>query len=79
MKNNIYVFNEKHLTIRRLQKEIELSKKKTQKINNDIYKVREEISVKENFIKKKTIENIRRSWCVVAFLFKEKPKNKKAT
>ena len=57
MKNNIYVFNEKHLTIRRLQKEIELSKKKTQKINNDIYKVREEISVKENFIKKKTIEN----------------------
>ena len=57
MKNNIYVFNEKHLTIRRLQKEIELSKKKTQKINNDIYKVKEEICVKENFIKKKTIEN----------------------
>ena len=57
MRSNLFTFHDKHIVIKNLQNAIEVAKKKTQKINNDIDKVKEEISIKENFVKKKNIEN----------------------
>ena len=57
MKSDTELFKERHLIIQQLQSDVEASTKKIANIKSEIEKIREEIVLNENYIKKKTIEN----------------------
>ena len=57
MKSDTELFKERHLIIQQLQSDVEASTKKIANIKTEIEKIREEIVLNENYIKKKTIEN----------------------
>ena len=57
MKSDSEIFKERHVLIRKLQEEVEISKKRLESKKAEIEKVKEEIGLQENYYKKKTIEN----------------------
>ena len=57
MKSDAQLFKERHQIIQQLQSDVEVSMKKMSSIKSEIEKIKEEIILNENYIKKKTIEN----------------------